>query len=413
MIDKIHSFINRPTNKRIIENIFSLGALKFVAMLLPLIIIPHLIKTVGMASIGLLALATSISQYFGTLMEYGFAYTGAREVASNQFDKEKNTRSFFIIFYCKLFLLIISFLILITIALINDFTRQNFILILLSLVYVSLISLSPSWFFQGVQDMKKIALGEVTGKIISFILIISLIQSKKDLLLIPTFYIVGQIFSLFIYLIFLKKYIFLKPPSFQLCTILEKLKESWSMFVYILFPNFYNNYTYIALGYFSTLPTIAAYDIVRKVMNVSEQAISIISKVFYPVLIDDIKYFRSFLKVIGSIAVILCFTQLLTIHFGYEFLISHGISIEKNLLLLQSITPLVFAAWMAYGINNLGVQGKDRVIRNITIYISILGMLLVTVLTYQYEAFGALLGVLLTISIKAFLFYRETRKIKT
>ncbi|MCG5366213.1 flippase, partial [Acinetobacter baumannii] len=49
-------------------------------MILPLLIIPHLMKAIGLELIGLLAIATAISAYLNTLIDYGFAYTGTREV---------------------------------------------------------------------------------------------------------------------------------------------------------------------------------------------------------------------------------------------------------------------------------------------------------------------------------------------
>src|SRR5690606_22421598 len=81
------------------------------------------------------------------------------------------------------------------------------LLILLSFLNIVFLSLCPSWFFQGLEDMKKIAIGELFGKFISLFLILYFIKSEGDINLIPIFYLIGQIFSLSVYIIFLMKYI--------------------------------------------------------------------------------------------------------------------------------------------------------------------------------------------------------------
>lgn len=401
-MNKLTIYIERFASKKIIENIISLGLLKMATVLLPLAIIPHLIKTIGLDLVGLLAIVTSICAYFNTVIDYGFIYTGTREVAQNKLNKDKNTKTFYNITYCKIFLVFLSFVILYCLSLAIPFIKDNLLLLLLSLGNISILSLSPSWFFQGVEDMKKIAIGEMVSKILSFILIISFIRSEKDLLMIPVFYILGQTISLFIYIYYIRKYIYIfKFRSFCIFDIVNKLKDSWSMFINIIFPNLYNNYSYIALGYFSSLTAVGAYDIVRKVMNISEQAIGILSKVYFPVLSNNFSKFSAFIRILILASIFLIVFQILFSFFGIQYIEKKDINIDISLLYLQSIAPIIYGLMLAYGINFLGVKHRDRELRNITILTSIVGFGLVTIFTYYFAAFGALLGVLLTWSLRA------------
>lgn len=412
MIDKINNYIKYSSNRKIIENIFSLGGLKGATMLLPLIIIPHLIQSIGLELVGLLALVVSVTAYLQTLINYGFAYTATREVSRNKLDKNKNTTTFYNVIYCQLILTALSFLILIFLSLLIPFISNNLTLLLLSLAHVSIVALSPSWFFQGVEDMKKIAGGEITGKIFSFLMILLLVKNPSDIVLVPMLYLIGQILSLYIYGFFIKKYIYLSDlPKFKFSTVTKRLSDGWSMFVNILMPNFYNNYSYLAVGYFSSLSAVAAYDIVRRVMNISEQLMGIISKVYYPVLANNFQKFNKFLKVIFSVAILAFVLQLIFSFIGIIYLDKSTINIDTRLLYIQSIAPMIFAFDLAYGINYLGVNNQDRILRNITIYSSIIGFLLVSVLTYKFDALGALIGVLLTKLIKSVVCYLASKKI--
>lgn len=413
MIDRLINFLKNPANKKIIENIFSLGGLKAATMLLPLIIIPHLIKSIGIELVGLLALVGSINAYLGTFIDYGFIYTGTREVSRNNLDKQKNTYSFYIVNYCKFVLIVLSFILVFIASLFNSFVHNNLLLLVIGLAHISTVSLSPSWFFQGVEDMKKIAIGEIIGKLVSFILIIKFVSNPDDLILVPTFYLVGQVLSLSIYFIFLQRYIiFSYFPPFRLNEVRSKLVEGWSMFINIFLPNFYNNYSYIAVGYFSNLTAVAAYDIVRKIMNISEQAMGILSKVYYPSLASNFKKFPTFLRVIFSSAILLTIMQLIVSIIGMKLLDSSNVIIDPHLLYLQSFAPLVFAASLAYGINNLGVNNEDRLLKNITLATSVLGFFVVTTLTYYFSAMGALLGVLLTMLIRALICFNFAKRLK-
>lgn len=412
MKKKIVNFLNVPGRKKILENFLSLGVVKGTTLLLPLLIIPHLMKTIGLELIGLLALVTAICAYLHTVIDYGFSYTGTREVAKSDFNKKKNTQLLIDISTCKLVLSSVGFLIIIILTKFISFIEENILLILLSFLNIIFLSLCPSWFFQGLEDMKKIAIGELLGKLISLFLILYFIKSERDINLIPIFYLIGQIFSLSIYMIFLAKYVdFSNCKITSIKDIFYKLKKDWNMFINILFPNFYNIYSYIALGFFGTLVHVGVYDIVRKIMNFSEQALGILSKVYFPVLSKNINKFQEFMRVTIVISFMLFTVQLLFTLYGLPYFFENNLSMAQQLMYIQIFAPFIYALMVAYGINYLGVLGEDKILKNITVISSILGFFLVSLLTYFYMAVGALIGVLLTWFVRFVLCYISKLKL--
>lgn len=410
MKKKIVNFLKVPGRQNILENLLSLGFVKVVTMLLPLIIIPHLIKTIGLELIGLLAIVTAICAYLNTVIDYGFAYTGTREVAKNNFNKVKNTQLLIDITACKLFLSFLSFFLIFLTYFFVEFIEKNILLILLSLLNIVILSLCPSWFFQGLEDMKKIAIGEVIGKIISFLLIILIVKNESDIYLVPTLYLIGQIFSLTVYLFFLSNYIDLSQARITgFKSIYLKLNKDWNMFINILFPNFYNIYSYLILGFFGTLLHVGIYDVARKVLNVSEQVLGIISKVYFPVLAKNINKFQEFLKVMIVSSIALFILQYLFTLYGASYIFDNNLDLVKQLMYIQMLAPFIYALMISYGINYLGVLGEDKILRNITIITSIIGFAAVTVLTYFYMAVGALVGVMLTWFIRFVFCYLSSK----
>lgn len=410
MKKKIVNFLSVAGRKKILENFLSLGCVKGTTLLLPLVIIPHLIKTIGLELMGLLALVTAICAYLNTLIDYGFAYTGTREIAQNNFNKYKNTQLLVDITICKLFLSLMGILVILISSNFAAFIKENIVLILLSSFNVIVLSLCPSWFFQGLEDMKKIAIGEVVGKVISFLLIIFFVENKSDIYLIPVFYLVGQVFSLIIYIYFILSYIdFSKVNFIGFKDIYSKLNKDWDMFINILFPNFYNIYSYLILGVFGTLIHVGIYDIARKVLNVSEQTLGIISKVYFPVLAKNINKFKEFLRVmiVGSVALLVL--NYVFIQYGLSYVFDANLDLARQLMYIQLLAPFIYALMISYGINCLGVLGKDKVLRNITVITSIAGFIFVTILTYLYMAIGALLGIMLTWLVRFIFCYLSSK----
>lgn len=407
---KIKSKIAQKEARVLIENFFSLSALKAVTMLLPLAILPHLAKVLSIELVGLLALVTAIMGYARTIIDYGFSYTGVREIAKASNNTSVLTRIFLEITVAKLILITLCVL---SFALIYPFAiwiEQHSILILFSFINIALLSLSPDWFFQGIEKMRIIAIGEVLGKLLSFLLIIFFVKQKPDYILVPIFYALGQLFSLLIYSIIIIKY--LEKPDFRSMTILKiktRYKEGWSVFLNILSPNLYNSYSYIAVGYFGGIAQVAIYDIARKFLSVSEIVITVLSRVFFPSISRDINKHKNYMHLLFVAAVGLCFFQIFAAFYLIDAFFPSTYNASKIILLWQSLAPLAYALMTGYGLNFLVPLSKDKELTDITIKSSIVGFVLVTILTYQYGAMGAALGVFFTWAFRALLCYKIYR----
>ena len=412
IISKIKKIYDTPEKRTIIENFFSLSLLKGATVIIPIIIIPFLIQSIGLDLVGKLALILAISVYFNTVIEFGFSYTGVREVAQNNNDREKNTKVFFDILYAKVFLSIACVIGLIIIGMFNRWVGENQYILFLALLQVAILSISPSWFFQGVENMKLIAIGEVLGKVFSFLMILIYVKTKQDFILIFYFYLIGQILSLCFYIYAIKPYIYFKSfNNFTIKEVYYKLESSWNIFINILAPNLYNSYSYIVLAYFGNLKYVAIYDISRKILNISEQGINIVSKVFFPTISRDIENHKLFLKVILCLALLLALMNAFVAYFLTNFLVPINVNEVRTLLYIQSIAPFILALMVAYGLNYLIPIGQDLILRNITLFCSLIGFFIVTGLTYKFLAIGALIGVMLTWLLRFILCYHYASKI--
>jgi PST family polysaccharide transporter len=408
---KVYEFIARKlTNndaKIILDNFFSLSMLKMVTMLLPLAILPHLAKTINIELIGVLAIVTAIMSYVRTIIDYGFSYSAVRDIAADPANKKRNFNILSQVFFAKIILTFCASFFLVLSYVFVPWLQKNEALVFFSFINIVLLSISPDWFFQGIEKMRLIAIGEVLGKLLSFTLILILVKKNEDFILIPILYSVGQTSTLFVYFFSGRRYV--DFSEFRIPSISEIygiLKDGWSVFINILFPNFYNSFSYIAVGYISGPAQVAIYDIARKFISVSEIVITILSRVYFPSVSRNILNHKGYINKSILIGLFLVFFQVVCalVVVGWFFPASYQYA--ETILLWQALAPLVYALMMGYGVNYLIPIGEDKKLRNITIISSLVGFVLVVIFTYFFGALGAAMGVLMTWSVRAIMSYQ-------
>ena len=81
--------ITAKDKKVILRNFLSLSSLQGINYLLPLIILPYLIRVIGPAKFGLIAFAQAFVQYFMILTDYGFSLSATRKISLCRADKKE------------------------------------------------------------------------------------------------------------------------------------------------------------------------------------------------------------------------------------------------------------------------------------------------------------------------------------
>ena len=148
-------------------------------MFLPLITTPYISRVLGANSIGIYSYTLSITTFFILFGSLGVALYGQREIAYHQNNKEKYSRLFWEIIILRFATMFISFIIY-YFNFINGSNEYNIYYKILILEIIS-NAVDISWFFQGLEEFKKIILRNTFIKIISLILIFVLVKTSNDL----------------------------------------------------------------------------------------------------------------------------------------------------------------------------------------------------------------------------------------
>ena len=105
-------FKNFGLNKTVLNNTVSLTLLQATNYLLPLIALPYLARILGPEFFGIVMYAQVFNRYFYITTEYGFDYTGTRQISISRDDSIKLNNIFWSIIYTKIIICLFCFLVL-------------------------------------------------------------------------------------------------------------------------------------------------------------------------------------------------------------------------------------------------------------------------------------------------------------
>ncbi|MBM4168010.1 MAG: hypothetical protein FJ215_02465 [Ignavibacteria bacterium] len=170
------------------RNLVSLHGAQAVGYLLPLVTIPYIVRIIGPENYGSIAIATAIVQYFVILSEYGYNFTGPRDVACSRDDRPKLNRYVNALFWTRASLALVSILsggvLLTVLPLSPDFV----ILVCLAsgILLGKVLLLHP--VFYGLELARNLVGFTTAGGLVGLFLILALIQQPGDYVLIPLIY---------------------------------------------------------------------------------------------------------------------------------------------------------------------------------------------------------------------------------
>jgi len=180
---------------------------QIVAIILPFITTPYLSRVLGATNIGIYGYTLSISAYFILFGSLGIALYGQREIAYEQNNIKKYSKSFIEILSLRIITMTISLALFYLIFCINGEFNNYFKILTLELIANTL---DISWFFQGLEEFKKTVGRNLIIKTISVILIFIFVKTKNDLNIYFIIYTVSILIGNLSLWLYLPKFITLK-----------------------------------------------------------------------------------------------------------------------------------------------------------------------------------------------------------
>jgi PST family polysaccharide transporter len=260
--------------KIIVKNYLALLFIQGANFILPLIILPYLVRVLGSEKFGLVMIAQSVALFLTIIVDFGFNISATKEVAYLKNDKEKLSQFYWNIVFVKLILIIITFIILLGMTFFINKFKLDPLVYLFSFGLVLGQAIFPTWFFQGIEKMQVITFVTVGAKLFFTLSLFFVVFSPDDYLYVPIFNGLGFVISGLFGFIFSLQYVkFISPKLLQIKDI---IKNSSSLFFSNLAVSFYTSSNVIILGFF-------AGDSIAGIYSSMEKLILAIKSIYTPV----------------------------------------------------------------------------------------------------------------------------------
>lgn len=412
LIHRLKLILTNSESKKLLGNFYWLSVLQLVNYVLPLVTLPYLARTIGVTGFGKVSFAAAVITWFQTISDWGFNYTATRDIARQRDNVNVVSKIFSNVLYSRFLLMICCLFVLILMIIAIPIFRQNSDVLLISFLLIPGHILFPDWLFQGFERMGFITILNVLAKILFTALVFIFITTEQNYILQPLFtalgYIVAGIISM--YIVLAKWKIRILSPDYK--EIISTVKRSTDVFINNFMPNLYNSFSVILIGFWGGNVANGKYDAGNKFVNVVIQLIQVISRTFFPFLSRKINHHKKFsllnLCVATSLAIIIFIMAPWLVHTFFTSSFDDAIVVTR----IMAFSLPFYTLSNVYGTNYLIIIGKERVLRNITCTVSIIGMMAAIPLVFYFSFIGAAATVSFTRALLGTSIYIKSKSIR-
>jgi len=272
----------QPEKKRLIENFFSLAVLQGVTYILPLLTVPYLMRVLGAEKFGLVAFAQAFIQYFVIITDYGFDLSATREISINRNNDKAIQETVSSVFIIKIILMFVSLSVLCTVIFLVPQFRTEWPIYIFTFGIVLGNIMFPTWFFQGMENMKYITVLNIIAKGIFTILIFIIVKTSEDYIYVPGITSLGWIIAGLISIWFMVYKFEIRPCLPPKSAILDRFRESTQFFLSRVSVSIYTSSNAFVLGLFTSNQMVGYYSAAEKLYSALRSLYQPLNNVLYP-----------------------------------------------------------------------------------------------------------------------------------
>lgn len=282
---RIKSIFNN--NKKVVENYFFITILQILNSLFYLLIYPFLIRTLGAESYGLYVFALSIAGYVSVFVSFGFTNPAVREVSLNRENKDKLSEVVSSILTAQTYFFIISIAVLSIIVLSIPFLREYYLLYLICSITSFGSILFPTWFFQGIEQMRFITLIQLVIKLLSLPFIFLFIRTPDDVVLFALINTLSTVAGSAYAMYLIKKKWCVDVRRKSLAMIRPYVKDALPFFWGSSVSTIKMQSTSFFVGAFVSMSSVAMYDLANKLVMSLATALANVNNVLFPKIVKN------------------------------------------------------------------------------------------------------------------------------
>lgn len=263
-------------NKSIKRNYIYNLLYQLLVIIIPIITTPYISRVLGASGIGIYSYTISVTTYFIMIGTLGINTYGQRETAYVQDDKEKRSKIFYELFIIRMVATLISISIFYILFASHGEYSLYYKILLLEL-FAQIFDIT--WFFQGLEEFKKVVLRNFIVKIIFVLAIFLLVRTPNDVWKYTTIYAVSAIIGNLTLWFKLRKYLVkVKHLEFK-----KHIKPTLLLFLPQIAVQVYTVLDKTMLGFLlHDMSVVGCYEQAQKIVKISLTIITALGTVMIP-----------------------------------------------------------------------------------------------------------------------------------
>ena len=352
-------------NTAIVRNITSLGVLQIANYLIPLIVIPFITRIFGTEVFGRVSYAQNIVVYLTLIVNYGFEYSATRQIALAKDDLNKSRRLFWSVVTLKCLLLAVSFVLLGVLSLTVDRIASDPMLYWCAALVNIGVVFFPTWYLQGIQSMTKMAVFNLTIKLLGAVLILSIIRNSGQYHLYPLLLSAASMLVGIVAFIYVVKHYDMGSWQWDKAVFAEVARAGFPIFLNNVFVSLYTtiNLTILGgfaddvqIGYFSGAQRLIIAANMCVVMPISTAVFPEMSRRFAESYAEWCRFFCRTLLIGGAVALFVSAVAYVLSPFIVRVML--GSAFAESVPLLRILSPLPFLVMTATLLTVQGLYGQ-------------------------------------------------------
>ena len=250
-------------SKSVTENLVYNILYQVIVTILPIVTTPYIARVLGLHSNGIHSYTESIVTYFLIVGSLGTSLYGIRKVAYVRDNEEQLSKITLEIFILRVILMIITMFIYIPILCINSDYK---VIYRIQLINIIANALDISWFYQGIEDFKKVTLRNLLVKMLFLLGLFILIKEPDDLNLYILMIVVSSLLGNVMMFFYLPQYV--KVKKIKKLRPISHLRESLILFIPQSMNYVYALLDRSMLGWITNTDNVSVYDQAQRLVRV-------------------------------------------------------------------------------------------------------------------------------------------------
>lgn len=391
---------------------------QLMGAIIPVLILPWLLRIVGDRQLGLLIMMQTVVNYIYLFSDYGFSTTAVRLAALCRGDRRQLSQLATLITGWRLLAALLLGALTGAGLLLGGVSAAAFWLYLACLVQAIGQAVNPTWLYLALEKSFLFAIFMIASRLISILFILLMTRSAADTSL-AAFWL-SSVFLLaalpgWWYLIRREK---IRFAPFSLAQLRQRLTTDWNFFAASLTTSFYASSPPLIVGLLLGEASAGIFGVLYRFVTMLSNLFLPFYQAAYPrlcvLLTESTRRAAHFLKFVhlGSLGIMLLVTAVLWLlaPFAVKLLAANSDRPTILLFMLLVLIPLVISQNGILGTLTLVAGGWYRDYRNAMLITGLFGLAASVLLTYCWGEYGAAAAALGAEILVTILMYAAARR---